>query len=155
MKRFSTITFSAFTLGAVSIMAAGCSDDARVSKAIGKLVDERKSETIRLADATSFAWDQVYLFGPYATRRHVCTTLGIQEAYCERQIPFESHDDGDMSIAFLANGRLVYYARHSRANGDFTPVPAGQPLSRDRAVFRMLRDGEGRGRLARDKLVLE
>ncbi|TXF96908.1 hypothetical protein [Massilia arenae] len=155
MKRFSAITLSALTLGAVSIMAAGCSDDARVSKAIGKLVDERESETIRLAEATSFAWDQVYLFGPYTARRHVCTTLGIQEEHCERQIPFESQDDGDMSIAFLAEGRLVYYARHSRANGDFTPVPAGQPLSRDRAVFRSLRDGEGQGGLARGKLVLE
>lgn len=153
-KPFFAAVLSAWTLAVVSIVAAGCSRDANVSKAIGKLIDERKSETIRLADATSFDWDQVYLFGPYAARRDVCATLRIGEEECERQVPFESQDDGDMSIAFLKNGRLVHYARHSRANGDFTPVPVQQPISRDRAVFRTLRDGEGQGGVARGKLVL-
>ena len=154
-KRFAANTLPALTLAVVSMMAAGCSGDARVSKAIGRLVDERKSETIRLADATSFEWDQVYLFGPYRARRDVCTTLGIQEKDCERQIRFESQDDGEMSIAFLANGRLVHYVRHSRANGDFTPVPAAQPLSRDHAVFRRLPREDAWGGPAPERLVLE
>lgn len=148
---FFAVALSALTL----VMAAGCSSDANVSGAIGKLIDEGKSETIRLADATRFDWDQVYLFDPYAARRDVCATLRIQEEQCKRQIPFESQDDGDMSIAFLANGRLVHYARHSRANGDFTPVPAQQPISRDRAVFRKLSKGDAQGGLARSRLVLE
>ena len=135
-------------------MAAGCADTG-VSKAIGKLVDERKSDTIRLADATSFEWDQVYLFGPYAARRDICATLRIGEADCARQVPFESQDDGDMSIAFMDKGRLVHYARHSRANGDFTPVPGAQPISRERAVFRKLSAGEAQAGPARGKLVLE
>jgi len=151
-----TRPFFAATLAVLTlIVAAGCSTGANVSDAIGKLVDEGKSETIRLVDATRFDWDQVYLFGPYTARRDVFATLRIGEQQCERQIPFESQDDGDMSIAFLTNGRPVHYARHSRANGDFTPVPAQQPIARDRAVFRKSREGEAQGGLARGRLVLD
>lgn len=52
-------------------------------------------------------------------------------------VPFASSDDAEMSIAFLARGKLVHFTRHVRSNGDFTPVPAEQPLSKDQAVFRL------------------
>lgn len=133
---FST-PLSTLVMALVSLTVLACSNAPDVSKAIGKLIDERTSDTIRLVDATPFAWDQVYLFGPYAPRQTVCSTLRIQESDCERLVPFASSDDVEMSIAFLARGELVHYTRHVRSNGDFTPVPAGQPLSRDQAVFRV------------------
>jgi len=123
------------TFGALS-----CSNEAEISRSIRDLVRERKAEYIRLADATSFNWDQVYLFGPYVSRSQVCGTLKLQAEECARQVTVESTDDGDMSIAFLAQGQLVRYARHTRKNGDFTPVPQGQPLSPNAAVFRVVRD---------------
>lgn len=121
----------------LSLTVLACSNAPDVSKAISKLIDERTSDTIRLADATPFTWDQVYLFGPYAPRQDVCSTLRIQESDCERLVPFASNDDAEMSIAFLARGELVHFTRHVRSNGDFTPVPAEQPLSKDQAVFRL------------------
>ncbi|WP_306396449.1 hypothetical protein [Telluria beijingensis] len=154
-KPFAATALSTLGLALAAIVVSGCSADTRVSKTIGKLIDEGGANSIRLADATSFDWDQVYLFGPYAARRDICATLRIGERECERQVPFESQDDDEMSIAFLAKGRLVHYVRHSRANGDFTPVPAQQPISRDRAVFRKPRGGEAEAGLARGKLVLE
>lgn len=134
---FSTpLSILAMTL--VSLTVVACSNAPDVSQAIGKRIEERRSDTIRLADATSFAWDQVYLFGPYTPRQDVCSTLRIQASDCERLVSFESSDDGEMSLAFLARGELVHFTRHVRSNGDFTPVPAEQPLSRDQAVFRVL-----------------
>lgn len=138
MKKTRATTLATRVTLMMSILVAACSDAPDVSKAIGKLIEQRESKTIRLAEATRFAWDQVYLFGPYTPRQDVCSTLRIPDNDCERLVPFESSDDGEMSIAFLAQGEFVHFTRHVRSNGDFTPVPAEQPLSSDQAVFRVL-----------------
>jgi len=128
----------------LAVSSTACTADPQVSTAIRGLIEDRQADTIRLADATRFAWDGAYLFGPYAPRAQVCATLRIPDADCARLVPFESVDDGEMSIAFLAQGRLVHYARHRRANGDFTPVPTG-PLAPDGAVFRVVGDAAAAG----------
>jgi hypothetical protein len=125
----------------VAVATAACSDASTVSRSIGKLVREQGAKELRLAEVTDFQWEQVYLFGPYAPRTSVCNTLGVQAKYCERVVPFESTDDGEMSLAFLAEGRVVRYVPHSRWNGDFTPVPTAQPLARANAIFRVVQDG--------------
>jgi hypothetical protein len=129
----------ALALATMLIVSVACSKHSEVSNSIRELIFERKMKTIRLVDATRFAWDQAYLFGPYTPRSEVCNTLRIQEKNCERLVPFESNDDPNMSIAFLAGGRLVHYALHNRGNGDFTPVPA-YPLSPETAVFSVVQD---------------
>jgi len=123
---------------ATALAVAACSDASDTSEAIERLVRTDKPATLRLADATRFEWDQVFIFAPYTTRARACGVLGVQAEACERTVPFESMDDGEMSLAFMAQGRVVRYVRHSRANGDFVPVPAVQPLSRDEAVFRIV-----------------
>ncbi|CDG85376.1 hypothetical protein GJA_4772 [Janthinobacterium agaricidamnosum NBRC 102515 = DSM 9628] len=60
-----------------------------------------------------------------------------------------------MSLAFLARGRLVHYARHDRKNGDFTPLPARQPIPVTSAVFRVVRKGVASDLPAWRTLVLE
>lgn len=131
---------AAFASVIILIASVACSKHPEVSKSIREMIFERKMKTIRLVDATEFTWDQAYLFNPYTSRPEMCNKLRIQEKFCDRWIPFESEDDGEMSIAFLKGGRLVHYARHRRGNGDFTPVPSG-PLSPETAVFNVVRDG--------------
>lgn len=131
---------------------AGCSKPHPISEAIDKQARQPDAQTVRLADATPFAWDQVYLFGPYTARTTVCEVLKIEAGNCARQIAFESGDDTQMSLAFLSQGKLVQYVPHRRKHGDFTPVPklAEQPIHAGNAVFRVVRvSAAGR------KLVLE
>lgn len=137
-----TLTASgwAAVAGAVAAVCTGCSSDADVSRAIGTVVRERAVAVLELSGVTSFAWDEVYFFAPYTPRSDVCGALGIAAPDCVRSVPFVSRDDGEMSIAFLHRGRLVNYVRHGRGNGDFTPVPTGQPLTPANAVFRVVRD---------------
>lgn len=126
-----------------------------VSGEIGELIRERKTADIRLADATRFEWDEVYLFSPYTSRSDVCETLHIQIRHCDRHVHFESWDDGEMSLAFVNRGRLVHYARHSRRNGDFIPVPSRQPLAVAAAVFRLVPEGVSKDQQTSFKLVLK
>lgn len=128
---------------------AGCGKPHPVSDAIGKQAMQPDAQTVRLADATTFAWDQVYLFGPYTGRPAVCETLKIEASHCAQQIAFESGDDSEMSLAFLSQGKLVQYVPHLRKHGDFTPVPdlAGQPINAGDAVFRVVRKSAAGRRL--------
>jgi hypothetical protein len=145
---------AALVMACVAVGATGCSGDGDVSRAIGAMVREPQVRPVVLSDATGFTWDEVYLFDPYAPRSSVCLTLKIAAPDCIRTIPFDSADDGEMSIAFLHRGRVVNYVRHSRRNGDFAPVPTEQPLSPATAVFRVVREVRESGGPTRFRLVL-
>ena len=127
---------------AMALLASACSSvDDRVSAAIGNAVRDKQMQEIRIAALTDFEWDKVYLFDPYAPRAHICEVLGVEARQCERVVPFESMDDGIMSLAFVSGTRVVRYARHRRLNGDFTPVVSRQPLLASEAVFKVVPSG--------------
>lgn len=127
---------------AMALLASACSSvDDRVSAAIGSAVRDQQMPEIRIAALTDFAWEKVYLFGPYAPRAHICEVLGVEARQCERVVPFESVDDGIMSLAFVSGTQVVRYARHRRLNGDFTPVVSRQPILASEAVFKVVPSG--------------
>lgn len=126
----------------LALLVSGCSSvDEQVSSAIGAAVREGKVQELRLASITDFEWDKLYLFDPYTPRADVCNVLQVQAKYCERVVPFESTDDGIMTMAFVSGTRVVRYSKHSRWNGDFTPSPKQQPIPSVRAVFRVSPSG--------------
>jgi len=138
-----------------SLCVAGCSNSNKVSKAIGNIVRVQNSQELRLSEVTEFEWDHVYFFGPYMPRQKVCETLGVQVKYCERFVPYESQDDGLMSMAFVSGTRVVHYELHSRWNGDFTPIPRTQPISSEKAVFQVTPEGVAANGTTWLKLVLK
>jgi hypothetical protein len=141
MRNITTLAHAVFVSATLSMVTVGCSHEPEVSKSIGELIREQNKTSFHLTDVTGFTWDQAYFFPPYATRADVCATLRIEKQDCERRIPVESLDDGLMSIAFLANGRLVHYAMHKTYNGDFTSVTGQQPVSAKAARFRVVEGG--------------
>ena len=127
---------------AMALFASACSSvDDRVSAAIGDAVRDKQMQEIRIAALTDFEWEKVYLFDPYAPRAHICEVLGVEARQCERVVPFESMDDGIMSLAFVSGTEVVRYARHRRLNGDFTPVASRQPILATEAVFKVVPSG--------------
>ncbi|UXY15508.1 hypothetical protein N8I74_00385 [Chitiniphilus purpureus] len=103
---------------------------------IRKMVRDDGATRIRLADATAFAWTDVYLFSPYSLRQSVCGTLQLKGSACSAVLKDAWIDEGQVLLVFRHHGRIVHAERHLRHHGDFTPVPAGQPLRVDEAVFR-------------------
>ena len=140
---------------------AGCGDIYRyyksgpVSWALKREVRDNYAQRIVLSDLTRFAWDELFLFGPYQPKSMVCATLGIGEMQCESRILVTSVDDGEMLIAFRKSGALVHSELHYRWHGDFTPLPSVQPIPLSRATFRVVPEGRAAGGGAWLKLVLE
>jgi hypothetical protein len=127
----------------IALVATACSSpDDRVSRAIGNALRDQNAQEVRIAALTDFEWDKLYLFDPYTPRSEICKVLGVQVKNCESVVPFESENDGVMSIAFLSGTRVVRYSRHIRWNGDFTPSPGKQPIPASRAIFRVHPTGE-------------
>ena len=129
----------------IALVAVACSSpDDQVSSTIGVALREQNAKEVRMTAVTDFEWDKLYLFDPYTPRSEICNVLGVQVKNCERVVPFESTDDGVMSMAFLSGTRVVRYSRHIRWNGDFTPSPKRQPIPAERAIFRVQPTGETR-----------
>ena len=126
----------------MALLASACSlIDDRVSAAIGTAIRSEQVREVRIAALTDFEWDKLYVFDPYAPRVHVCKTLGVEAGQCERVVPFESMDDGTMSLAFVSGTQVVRYVRHSRLNGDFAAGVNGQPIPVSEAVFKVVPSG--------------
>lgn len=131
-----TILLICLAFAAVAVWVMPGQDD--ISQKIWKLALASTDGTLRLTDAVPGEWDYVHMFGPYAPRSHVCGMLGVAPGACSREVPFESSDDGEMSLAFVAGGQVVRYVRHTAGNGDFSPVADGKPVARAQAVYRIL-----------------
>lgn len=154
------------TLRVVAVMlvligVAGCGEVYRyfnsgpVGWALKHELRDRHSQRVVLSQLTRFAWDEVFLFGPYLPKSDVCAALAISDSQCEHSISAESTDDGEMLLAFRQSGALVHTELHFRWHGDFTPIPSPQPIARSRAVFRVVPEGQGASGGVWLKLVLE
>jgi len=108
------------------------------SKAVWRHALASKDGQLRLYEVFPGEWDHVYVFAPYTPRSSVCRTLGVTPVDCERVVAFESQDDGAMSLALVADARVVRYVEHGRGNGDFGPVATGRPVPRAQAVYRIV-----------------
>jgi hypothetical protein len=115
-----------------------------LSASIGKAIREPDARILKLEQVALFDWDAVFLFPPYTPKDRVCYVLRVDD-HCASVVPFESTDDGLMTLAFRRSGVVVRVEQHSRANGDFTPVPVAQPIPRSRAVFEIVRERQGSG----------
>ncbi|WP_157598268.1 MULTISPECIES: hypothetical protein [unclassified Rhizobacter] len=138
-----------------ALLASACSPfEDRVSATIGAAARAEHAQEIRIASITDFKWDTMLVFDAYAPRAYVCQALAVPAGDCASVVPFESVDDGIMSLAFVSDGKVVRYVRHGRRNGDFAPSPKGQAIPASKAVFKVvLSDPEPDGR-RRVRLVL-
>lgn len=126
-----------------------------VGWALKRELRDLHAQRVVLSQLTSFAWDEVFLFGPYFPKADVCSVLAIPVSQCEGSVAVESADDGEMTLAFRKSGALVHTELHYRWHGDFTPTPMSQPIARSKANFRVLPEGRGASGGVWLKLVLE
>lgn len=137
----STFIYRAMRMVALASITLGCTDPDNVSQSIRKLTRDESTKQFHLNQVARFAWDRVVFFGPYTPRAKVCATFRIPAKDCERFVPFEATDDGDMTLAFVMQDCLVAYAKHRRKDGDFLPLAPGHSVAEEDASFRIVRGG--------------
>ena len=106
-----------------------------VGKALREEIREKRNMEVDLKKIISFAWDELYLFGPYTPQEEVCKQLHLTDLQCSHQVSVVSTDDVVMFLVFRHKGEIVHTEMHSRFNGDFTPLDYPQPITPQRARF--------------------
>ncbi|MEO8102561.1 MAG: hypothetical protein ABI790_08545 [Betaproteobacteria bacterium] len=139
-------------LSVLTIVAVACSgsiyryvQSGPVSWQLKKQVRDAQLTEVDLGKIAAFPWDELFLFGPYTGPEEICKVLSLQQRECTNAIKDELDSDGVMLLVFRMDRRIVHADLHMRYHGDFTPVPAVQPLNRSQAVFSVFADGEASG----------
>lgn len=133
MKRLSFVIL-------LSLCLASCGDIYRylnsgeVSKAINKEIREEHAQQIKIAQLTDFAWDELYLFGPYSVTSEICKTLELGKTECESTITVSSTDDGQWMMVFRENKHVVHTELHLGWHGYFMRE-FDEPFTPESALF--------------------
>lgn len=89
-------------------------------------------EPVDARACTSFAWDTLYVFGPYTSAEEIEKTLGFSSGIAERAAPGMS--DYANVLIFVRGQSVVAYWEIPR-RWDFDKSVLGRPIARDDAVF--------------------
>lgn len=125
---------SALIIGFLVFGTIGCGrDNDAVSRSIRGAVKQGNGARVVLAEYTSFAWDKVWIFGPYTPTDKIEAVTGISGVARDTQ-GIESRDDIDV-LLFVRGGRVAASVAHARDRGDFGPEVVGKCYSKEQAVF--------------------
>jgi len=88
-------------------------------------------EAIELAQITPFAWEKLYLFGPYSTSQQIQAVAGSSAASIQTEI---AENDGIVLFVFVAGGDVVAYLDFPR-RPDLAALANTSGYSPAQAVF--------------------
>ena len=90
---------------------------------------------LRLADATSFDWDQVFIFPPYTSMENIFARIEVAAVPAIERSGIDERDDACL-LVFLDKRQLSKVAIVPRGKVDFAGIGEAGPLSPEVAVFR-------------------
>lgn len=100
--------------------------------------------TVDLARVAPFAWDRVFIFGPYTPNEEIQERLGFRWEGVDRTSIMWSEDIH--LLVFVRDGEVAYWFEHPRKYGDFVVIGgdggcawlAPASYARDEATFEVV-----------------
>jgi hypothetical protein len=83
-----------------------------VSTALSKQIQRGAGATVDFAEVAPFAWERVYVFGPYTSHDQIHTSLGFHWAEVGRTT-IESNEGVNL-VVFVHDGKVVHWFEHPR-----------------------------------------
>jgi hypothetical protein len=89
-----------------------------------------------MAHSGDFAWDEMFVFGPYSPRGGICRTLKLSASQCAAA-GIKDVDEGDSLLVFMQHGAVSETLTFPRTIADFDESGRcfGKAIGRDVAVF--------------------
>jgi len=87
-----------------------------------------------------FAWDEMFVFGPYSPKGEICRTLNLSASRCS-VAGIKDVDVGDFLLVFMQNGAVSETLNFPRTIADFDESGRclAKAIGRDAAVFTLER----------------
>lgn len=121
-----------------------------VSRALSEQVRRGPGTTVDFAEVAPFAWDRLYVFGPYTPHQRIHDSLGFRWPGI-RATTIE-YSEGVNLVVFVRSGEVVYWFEHPRNQGELLELARPQGYSREEARFQVcFVDGEQRLALAKQQ----
>lgn len=129
----------------LGFMLCSCnSQERQLSRSLASAI-EQASQTepalLVVTNGTDFAWDKMFIFGPYTPVATIQKSLGSPWVGA-RKSGVES-DDSFCLLVFMHDGKVIQSVSFSRASGDFAGLSSTNALSPSEAVFNITRTPSG------------
>lgn len=91
---------------------------------------------VDMTHAADFAWDEIFVFGPYYPKGEICRKLKVTLSRCSAA-GVNDVDEGEFLLVFMQGGVISNTARVPRtiANFDESERCLAKPIRRGRAIF--------------------
>lgn len=95
---------------------------------------------VDMARVAKFAWDEMFVFGPYYPRDAICRTLNLNASHCS-EAGVKDVDEGEFLLVFMQGVAVSQTVRVPRnvANFDESNRCLARPIRRSAAVFTVKR----------------
>lgn len=95
---------------------------------------------VDMARVTKFAWDEMFVFGPYYPKDAICRTLNLSASHCS-EAGVKDVDEGEFLLVFMQGVAVSQTVRVPRnaANFDESNRCLAKPIRRSAAVFTLKR----------------
>jgi hypothetical protein len=113
-----------------------------VSRALAAEVKHGPGIIVDMAQVAPFAWDHMFVFGPYAGRERVEASIGFPWNGVKWS-NIESSDTINL-VVLVRDGAIVRWFDHSRGEGDLLNLADLKGYTRQDAKFRVERRQDGR-----------
>jgi hypothetical protein len=97
---------------------------------------------VDFAQVAPFAWDRLYIFGPYTSPESMEASLGFN--WFGSRLTSLEESKGECVVVFVRGANVVEWFHYSRGNGDLVPISNLQGYAREEAVFEVQEDNERR-----------
>ncbi len=115
-----------------------------VSQALAERVQCGPGTLVDFANLAPFAWDRMYVFGPYTPHEHIHHSLGFHWEEVESS-SIASSDTVNL-VVLVGGGKVVHWFEHSRSQGELYELANSSGFARADARF-FVRPAGGDGRL--------
>jgi len=124
-------------VAALSLASFACSQKEpapSVSNALQRTLDNAAADLVNIGELAVFDWDQLYIFGPYASPSFICERLGYDKPKCE-DANFPQVGEGESLLVFLRRDNAVRKETLSVRVAGFDRQDLARPITRAKAVF--------------------
>jgi hypothetical protein len=111
---------------------------ASVSRSLAEQIRRGAGARVDFAEVAPFAWDRVFIFGPYTSPSAIEACLGF---------PWQGASGSGINsnkscslVVFVRDGAVVCWFDHPRRDGDLVELADPKGYSRQEATFRVRRD---------------
>ena len=124
-------------LAVLGLTLVGCTKHRSIAENITEQLRSGVTQ-LNIGPVGDFAWDDMFVFGPYYPKDGICKTLKLNDSQCSAA-GIRDVDEGEFFLVFLQRGAVSKIESFPRTVGNFDESCLAKDIARAAAVFTVQR----------------